>query len=94
MEEVNVCPKCGFNSDSGFTECPKCGVIVVKFLENERRKDELPVQPVVSEDQIYTHEKTSSRNKIIVISGIGAKDYYRNIGYKKKGPYMAKDIKT
>ena len=30
------------------------------------------------------------KNKIVVISGIGVKEYYRNLGYKKEGVYMVK----
>lgn len=30
--------------------------------------------------------------KIIVISGIGVRGYYRKLGYKKQGPYMAKNL--
>lgn len=34
----------------------------------------------------------NSRNKIIVISGIGAREYYKKLGYKKEGAYMVKSI--
>jgi elongator complex protein 3 len=30
------------------------------------------------------------KNKMIVISGIGARQYYKKLGYKKEGPYMVK----
>ncbi len=30
--------------------------------------------------------------ELIVISGIGAREYYWNLGYKNKGPYVAKDV--
>lgn len=33
------------------------------------------------------------KNKIVVISGVGAREYYRKIGYKPEGPYMVKDLK-
>ncbi len=33
------------------------------------------------------------KKKIIVISGIGAREYYRKLGYKKEGVYMVKSIK-
>ena len=33
-----------------------------------------------------------NKNKIVVISGIGARDYYRKLGYEKEGPYMVKAI--
>ena len=34
----------------------------------------------------------SGRKKIVVISGIGVRDYYRKLGYKKQGPYMVKRL--
>lgn len=34
----------------------------------------------------------NGKNKIIVISGVGAREYYRKIGYTKEGPYMTKYI--
>lgn len=34
--------------------------------------------------------KKHGKNKMVVISGVGAKEYYRKFGYKKEGPYMLK----
>jgi len=28
------CPKCGFKANSAFNECPRCGVIISKFLQS------------------------------------------------------------
>jgi len=36
--------------------------------------------------------KENGKNKMLVISGIGVREYYRKFGYKKEGPYMAKRI--
>ncbi|HZX12440.1 MAG TPA: tRNA uridine(34) 5-carboxymethylaminomethyl modification radical SAM/GNAT enzyme Elp3 [Candidatus Nanoarchaeia archaeon] len=36
--------------------------------------------------------KEKGKEKMLVISGIGVKEYYRKLGYKKEGPYMAKTI--
>lgn len=36
--------------------------------------------------------KTYNKDKIIVISGVGVRNYYRKFGYKKEGPYMVKNI--
>jgi len=36
MGTVKICPKCNFTSDTGFEDCPKCAVIVSKFLEREK----------------------------------------------------------
>ncbi|RLE76074.1 MAG: hypothetical protein DRZ80_01725 [Thermoprotei archaeon] len=30
--------------------------------------------------------------KILIISGIGVREYYRRFGYKKEGPYMSKKV--
>lgn len=32
-------------------------------------------------------------NKVVVISGIGVRNYYRKLGYEREGPYMSKKIK-
>ncbi|MFH1211720.1 MAG: tRNA uridine(34) 5-carboxymethylaminomethyl modification radical SAM/GNAT enzyme Elp3 [Candidatus Woesearchaeota archaeon] len=36
--------------------------------------------------------KQHSREKIVVISGVGVRDYYRKHGYRKEGPYMVKHL--
>lgn len=36
--------------------------------------------------------KQNKKNKIVIISGIGVRGYYRKLGYKKQGPYMIKNI--
>ena len=35
----------------------------------------------------------NKKHKIVVISGIGVRNYYRKLGYKKQGPYMVKYLK-
>jgi len=35
----------------------------------------------------------NKKDKIVIISGIGVRDYYRKLGYKKQGPYMVKRLK-
>ncbi|MBW3013313.1 tRNA uridine(34) 5-carboxymethylaminomethyl modification radical SAM/GNAT enzyme Elp3 [Candidatus Woesearchaeota archaeon] len=35
----------------------------------------------------------NKKNKIVVISGIGAREYYKKLGYKLEGPYMIKKLK-
>ncbi|GBC61178.1 zinc ribbon domain-containing protein [Desulfonema ishimotonii] len=40
MQTVTRCPKCGYTSDTAFAECPRCGIIVEKFLEIQARKNE------------------------------------------------------
>ena len=37
--------------------------------------------------------KSYGRNKVVVISGIGARQYYiKKLGYKKEGPYVIKMV--
>jgi elongator complex protein 3 len=34
--------------------------------------------------------RTEGRDKMIVISGVGVREYYRKLGYEREGPYMCK----
>ena len=36
--------------------------------------------------------KQNNKNKIVVIAGIGAREYFKKLGYKHDGPYMSKSI--
>jgi elongator complex protein 3 len=36
--------------------------------------------------------KIAGKKKMIIISGIGVREYYRKFGYKKQGPYMVKKL--
>ncbi len=36
--------------------------------------------------------KLNNKEKILVISGIGVKEYYKKLGYGKEGPYMGKGL--
>ncbi|MBC8444425.1 tRNA uridine(34) 5-carboxymethylaminomethyl modification radical SAM/GNAT enzyme Elp3 [Candidatus Woesearchaeota archaeon] len=36
--------------------------------------------------------KQNNKNKIVVISGVGVRNYYKKLGYKKQGPYMVKKL--
>ncbi len=42
----------------------------------------------IAEDICHTYYK----DKIVVISGIGVREYYKKLGYKREGPYMVKKI--
>ena len=37
--------------------------------------------------------ETYDKNKVIVISAVGTREYYKNLGYKLEGPYMTKTVK-
>ncbi|MEM4268349.1 MAG: tRNA uridine(34) 5-carboxymethylaminomethyl modification radical SAM/GNAT enzyme Elp3 [Candidatus Woesearchaeota archaeon] len=44
---------------------------------------------------LYTAEKIAHSfcmGKMVVISGIGAREYYRKLGYRREGPYMIKSL--
>lgn len=60
------------------------------------KKDELWQHQGYGEGLLMEAERIASetydKNKIMVNSGIGARDYYRKFGYKKEGPYMVKLI--
>ena len=36
--------------------------------------------------------KECGKNKMVVISGVGVRDYYRKLGYKLEGVYMVKKM--
>lgn len=36
--------------------------------------------------------RKNKKRKMVVISGIGVRNYYRNLGYEKEGPYMVKEL--
>jgi len=49
----------------------------------------------IGKELLKTAEKTARtyhKKKIIVISGIGAREYYRKLGYKLESAYMVKKV--
>ncbi|MBU4502429.1 MAG: tRNA uridine(34) 5-carboxymethylaminomethyl modification radical SAM/GNAT enzyme Elp3, partial [Nanoarchaeota archaeon] len=49
----------------------------------------------IGKELLKTAEKIAKENnysKMVIISGIGARNYYRKLGYKKEGVYMVKTI--
>ena len=36
--------------------------------------------------------KKHEKNKMVIISGVGVREYYRKFGYSKEGSYMVKKI--
>ena len=43
-------------------------------------------------DRAVEIARKQKKNKLVVISGIGAREYYRKLGYRKEGPYMLKRV--
>lgn len=68
-----------------------------QMAELGQKKNELWQHMGYGEELLFEAEKIASekydKNKILIISGIGARNYYRKFGYKKEGPYMSKIIK-
>ena len=46
---------------------------------------------LISEGERISSEEFDSK-RILVMSGIGVREYYRNIGYRRLGPYMARTL--
>jgi elongator complex protein 3 len=60
------------------------------------RKDELWQHQGYGESLIKEAERIASevydKDKILITSGIGARNYYQKFGYRREGPYMAKKL--
>ncbi|EKQ54065.1 MAG: histone acetyltransferase, ELP3 family [Methanobacterium sp. Maddingley MBC34] len=60
------------------------------------REDELWQHRGYGEELLKKAEEISreeyDKKELIIISGIGARNYYRKFGYERKGPYMAKKL--
>ena len=67
-----------------------------QMAELGQKKDELWQHMGYGEDLLHEAERIASesydKNKILIISGVGARNYYRKFGYKLEGPYMSKMI--
>ena len=60
-----------------------------------KKSDESFQHRGIGKKLLKTAEEISSKNrkdKIVVISGIGARQYFAKLDYKKQGPYMVKTI--
>ena len=68
-----------------------------QMAELGQKKEEIWQHMGYGEDLLLEAEKTASetydKNKMVIISGVGVRNYYRKFGYKKEGPYMSKFIK-
>jgi uncharacterized protein YxjI len=55
MKTTVKCPRCGFGSESGFADCPKCGVIVGKYMEMKHSDKKI-------EDREFAARESSLQN--------------------------------
>jgi elongator complex protein 3 len=46
---------------------------------------------LLNEAERISKEEFDAR-KIVVLAGIGAREYYRRFGYAREGPYMVKNL--
>jgi elongator complex protein 3 len=65
-----------------------------QMAELGQKKEDIWQHMGYGEDLLVEAEKTASetydKNKLLIISGVGARNYYRKFGYEKEGPYMSK----
>ncbi len=68
-----------------------------QMAELGQKKNELWQHMGYGEELLFEAEKIASekydKNKMLIISGVGARNYYRKFGYEREGPYMSKLIK-
>ncbi len=68
-----------------------------QMAELGQKKDEIWQHMGYGEDLLIEAEKialeTYDKNKLLIISGVGARNYYRKFGYEREGPYMSKILK-
>ena len=68
-----------------------------QMAELGQKKDEIWQHMGYGEDLLAEAEKialeTYDKNKLLIISGVGARNYYRKFGYEREGPYMSKILK-
>ena len=67
-----------------------------QMAELGQKNDELWQHMGYGEELLLEAERIAlenyDKNKLLIISGVGARNYYRKFGYKKEGPYMSKII--
>lgn len=68
MDAAKECPKCRFTSDSIFSDCPRCGVIISKFWESEKKRKEFESKRTVSERHSMENVAGSHMKKIVIFA--------------------------
>jgi elongator complex protein 3 len=68
-----------------------------QMAELGQKKDEIWQHMGYGEDLLAEAEKIAleiyDKNKLLIISSVGARNYYRKFGYEREGPYMSKILK-
>lgn len=68
-----------------------------QMAELGQKKDEIWQHMGYGEELLAEAEKIAlenyDKNKLLIISGVGARNYYRKFGYEREGPYMSKILK-
>lgn len=88
MDEVNKCPKCGFeNIKTKFSACPKCGLIISKYFRTEDRKPvEFLSKSKVNNKPDEIIKKRTNKNYIDIHLMAGENILHR--GYMHKMPII------
>jgi elongator complex protein 3 len=67
-----------------------------KMTEINKKDKKSPQHIGLGKKLMFEAERIAKKEyklkKIVVISGVGVRDYYRKLGYKLKGTYMIKNI--
>ena len=50
------------------------------------------MKETISTLALATNMDANATKKLLVISGIGVREYYRNLGYKNDGVYVSKNL--
>ncbi len=70
MEKTSTCPKCNYVSpDEEFTLCPKCGIIIKKYLEKKKKAEEEAKLKAAQEEIIREQrqqEETRRREQLLL----------------------------
>jgi hypothetical protein len=87
MDEVNKCPKCGFeNNQLMFSTCPKCGIIISKYYTKEQE----PTYRVPQAKDITTAIKVNSKqdSKTYIDTHLMIGEHIIHRGYMHKMPII------
>ncbi len=57
-----TCPKCGFNSEKSFSDCPKCGLLIDRYIEKTTNSN--GTENNLSQKELIKEYKDKSKTKI------------------------------
>lgn len=64
-ENSIICPKCGYSSRSKeFSTCPKCGVIIKKYFEVQRKRFKNTPEQLIEKKEFDSEDKLKAKNSL------------------------------